>query len=195
MRQKQFSSPSAQLPIPVEMIERRIYLIRGQKVMRDSDLAELYEVTTGNLNLAVRRNLDRFPQDFMFQLTEEEFTNLRLQIATSSSGYGGRRYLPYVFTEHGVAMLSAVLKSSRAVQMSIRIIRAFIQMRELLASHRELARQVERLQAAQKDHAGLFTIVIRDIQSLAKNVKKEFKKLKSPRRRKSRMGFYTDENK
>src|SRR5260370_38335768 len=110
------------LPVPVEFIERRIYLVRGQKVMLDSYLAELYQVLTKNLNLAVRRNNSRFPKDFMFQLTAAEAESLRLQIATSNVGRGGRRYLPYAFTELGVPMLSSVLNSERAVQMNIRII-------------------------------------------------------------------------
>ena len=101
--------------VPMERIAGQIYVVRGEKVMMDADLAVLYQVLTKNLNLAVRRNIDRFPADFMFQLSKEEFENLRLQIATSSSEYGGRRYLPYVFTELGVAMLSSVLSSDRAV--------------------------------------------------------------------------------
>ena len=111
--------------IPVEIIERKIYLIRGCQVMLDSDLAELYQVQTKRLNEAVRRNLRRFPADFMFQLNEEELENLRSQIATSNSGHGdsGR---PYAFTEHGVAMLSSVLTSERAVELNILIIRAFV---------------------------------------------------------------------
>ena len=120
--------------VSVESIERRIYLIRGHKVMFDSDLAQLYQVETKNLNKAVRRNLNRFPEDFMFQLGKEEFDNLRFQFGTSSLGYGGRRYLPYAFTEHGVAMLSSVLNSGRAVQMNILIIRAFIRMRDMLGT-------------------------------------------------------------
>src|SRR5580658_5624288 len=111
-------APIAQLVrVPDEVVERRIYLIRGIKVMVDSDLARLYGVTTGNLNLAVRRNAERFPADFMFQLKEEEVADLILQTAISS--WGGRRTLPFAFTEHGVAMLSAVLRSQRAVEMSI----------------------------------------------------------------------------
>src|SRR5206468_2837421 len=110
------SSP-AQLSVSVEFIERRIYVIRGQKVMLDSDLAEIYQVPTRALNQAVRRNTSRFPADFMFQLTAEEADSLRSQIVTSNESRGGRRYLPYAFTEHGVAMLSAVLNSDRAVQM------------------------------------------------------------------------------
>ena len=162
-----------QLPVPVETITRRIYLIRGQKVMLDSDLAELYQVTTGNLNLAVRRNVSRFPADFMFQLTKEEYENLRLQFARSSSAYGGRRFLPYAFTEHGVAMLSSVLNSDRAVQMNIIIIRAFVQLRELLASHKEMAKKIAELEATQKKHAGalqqhgsILVSVVQDIQRI-----------------------------
>src|SRR5258708_27811391 len=131
---KQQPSVADQLPIPVELIARRIYRIRDEKVMLDSDLAELYQVLTKNLNLAVRRNRERFPADFMFQLTKEETESLRLQIATSNVGRGGRRYQPYAFTEHGVAMLSSVLRSDRAVQMNILIVRAFIKIRELLAT-------------------------------------------------------------
>ena len=104
------------LVVPLEVIEHRIYLIRGQKVMLDSDLAELYQTPTKSSNLSVRRNRDRVPEDFMFQLTREEARALRFQIETSNKGRGGRRYLPYAFTEHGVAMLSSVLSSKRAVQ-------------------------------------------------------------------------------
>jgi len=159
-------TPRDSLLVPAAFIERRIYHIRGQKVMLDSDLADLYQVTTGNLNLAVRRNLDRFPKDFMFQLSQEEFKNLRLQTATSSSGYGGRRYLPYGFTEHGVAMLSSVLGSDRAVQMNIVIIRAFVKLRELLAIDKGLANKIEKLEAGRRDHALAIGIVAKDIQSL-----------------------------
>ena len=187
--QKRISS-AEQRAVPVERIVRRIYLIRGQKVMLDNSLAELYQVTTGNLNLAVRRNSERFPEDFMFQLTEEEFKNLRLQFASSSSFYGGRRYLPYAFTEHGAAMLSSVLNSDRAVQMSIFIIRAFVKLREVLATHRALAQKIEHVAAAQKDHAALFDIVIKDIQNLDTKLTKEIRRLKNPRRPKSRIGFH-----
>jgi hypothetical protein len=131
---------------PHERIERRILLIRGEKVMLDADLAELYEVETKELNLAVRRNADRFPKDFMFQLTAREFQHLRLQFETSSS-WGGRRYTPYAFTEQGVAMLSSVLHSPRAVQANISILRAFVKLRELLASHRDLARRLDEMES------------------------------------------------
>ena len=157
------------------LIERRIYVMRGQKVMLDSDLAELYQVQTRRLNEAVRRNRNRFPEDFMFQLSEAEAENLRSQFATSSSsdGYGGRRYLPYVFTEQGVAMLSSVLRSARAVQMNILIVRAFVKMRELLAGNKEIARKLEDLEAAQiqqartqQQHASILVSVVQDIQRL-----------------------------
>jgi hypothetical protein len=139
--------------VPVEVIERKIYLIRGCKVMLDSDLAALYEVPTKRLNEAVRRNLDRFPEDFMFQLTAEELENaLRSQIATSNVGRGGRRYPPFAFTEHGVAMLSSVLSSKRAVALNILIIRAFVRLREYLATHQDLARKLEDVDRAQQEH-------------------------------------------
>jgi len=143
---------SRQALIPVERIEHAILLIRGQKVMLDRDLAALYGVETKSLNKAVRRNLDRFPSDFMFQLTAEEAQNLRFQIGTSSSGYGGRRYLPYVFTEQGVAMLSSVLRSMQAVQVNVAIMRAFVRLREALALHKELARKLNELEKKIEGH-------------------------------------------
>lgn len=139
--------------IPVERIERSILLLRGHKVLLDSDLAELYGVETKVLNRAVKRNLDRFPQDFMFQLTAEEFANLRFQIGASTlrsqidtSSWGGRRYPPYAFTEQGVAMLSSVLRSTRAVQVNIEIMRAFVRLRRMLASNAELSRRLDELE-------------------------------------------------
>jgi hypothetical protein len=194
MPKKQAPAMADQFPIPVERIERRIYLIRGYKIMLDSDLAELYRVSTKRLNEAVRRNRDRFPGDFMFQLTTGEAQALRSQIATSNEGRGGRRYLPYAFTEHGVAMLSSVLKSQRAVQMNIFIIRVFMKLREVLATHKSLARKIEELEAKQKDHAVMLGMVVNDIQNLAKNVSTEFKKLRAPRRRKARIGFRTSDS-
>jgi hypothetical protein len=175
--------------VPAEVIERRIYLIRRQKVMLDSDLAEIYQVETRALVQAVNRNPDRFPADFMFQLTKVETDSLRSQTVISKIGRGGRRYSPYAFTEHGVAMLSSVLNSRRAVQMSVLIIRTFVKLRELLASHKDLAHKLETLQATQKDHAVLLSLVVKDIETLAKNVNKQFKNLQAPRRRKSRIGF------
>jgi len=137
--------------ILVERIEQSIYWIRGQKVMLDSDLAQLYGVTTGNLNLAVRRNGNRFPEDFMFQLTPEETNSLILQIAISK-GRGGRRSAPFAFTEHGVAMLSSVLGSERAVQVNIVIVRAFIKLREVLSNQKDLARRVGSLEEKYGKH-------------------------------------------
>ena len=131
--------------IPSERIERRIYLIRGEKVMLDSDLAELYGVPTKRLNEQVRRNLRRFPKDFMFQLSSAESANLRSQFATSSSDWGGRRYTPSVFTELGVAMLSSVLNSERAISVNIVIMRTFVRLRRLLASNQDLARKLGEL--------------------------------------------------
>src|SRR4030067_1437203 len=121
--------------IPVEVIEQRILLIRGQRVMLDADLAGLYGTTTKSLNEQVKRNRGRFPEDFMFQLTASEAEILRSQIATSKKGGGGRRYRPYAFKEQGVAMLSSVLNSERAIQVNIAIMRAFVLMRKKLGSH------------------------------------------------------------
>lgn len=158
--------PSNNLPIPIEFIERRIYLIRGRKVMIDADLAEFYQVLTKNLNLAVRRNFDRFPQDFIFQLNKVELANLRLQFATSNEGRGGRRYLPYAFTEHGVAMLSSVLNSKRAVQMNILIIRAFIQLREILASNQNIAQKIKGLERRQMRDGARIDVIYKIVRRL-----------------------------
>ena len=129
--------------IPNERIESRIFVIRGQKVMLDRDLANLYGVETKVLNQSVRRNIERFPADFMFELTYEEWRNLRSQIVTSSSEYGGRRYLPNVFTEPGVAMLSSVLKSKQAIAVNIQIIRSFIKLRDMVRGDEQLLRRLD----------------------------------------------------
>jgi hypothetical protein len=152
--------------VPVEIIERKIYLIRGCKVMLDSDLAELYQVPTKVLNQAVRRNFDRFPSDFMFQLNEEELEGLRSQIVTSKVGRGGRRYTPYAFTEHGVAMLSSVLSSKRAVALNILIIRAFVRLREYLATHKDLSRKLEDIERTQHEHGANIEQIYGYIQQL-----------------------------
>ncbi len=149
--------------LPAERIEQRILLIRGQKVMLDSDLAELYSVETKALNQAVRRNLDRFPDDFMFQLTREEFEALRFHFDTSNEGRGGRRYYPYAFTEQGVAMLSSVLRSPRAVHVNIAIMRAFVKLREIFASHQELA---QRLEGIENKYDAQFKAVFDAIEAL-----------------------------
>lgn len=134
--------------IPVERINEKIYIIRKEKVMLDSDLAELYGVETKVLIQAVRRNIERFPRDFMFQLNKKEFDNLRSQIVTSK--HGGRRYLPYVFTEQGVAMLSSVLNSRRAIEVNIIIMRAFVQLRKFLQSNDEMGKKLRKLESETK---------------------------------------------
>ena len=137
--------------IPIEFIERKIYLIRGIKVMLDSDLAMLYGVPTKRLNEQVKRNKSRFPSDFMFQLSSKEFGLIdRSQFATGSQKHRDPKYAPYVFTEHGVAMLSSVLNSKKAVEVNILIIRAFIKLRELLATHKDLILEVEKIKREQK---------------------------------------------
>ena len=152
--------------VTADRIERAILLIRGQKVMLDSDLAELYGVTTKRLNEQVRRNRRRFPHDFMFQLTAEEAAALRSQFATSSASHGGRRYRPYVFTEQGVAMLSGVLNSNRAIEVNIAIMRAFVRLREILATHKELARKLEEIEKRLGEHDEKFQIVFEAIRQL-----------------------------
>lgn len=136
---------SQQSVVPKERIENLIILVRGHKVMLDRDLADLYGVETKRLVQAVKRNLDRFPEDFMFQLTKDEFDILRSQIVTSKQR-GGRRYPPYAFSEQDVAMLSSVLNSKRAIHVNIEIMRAFVRLRKMLASHVELSRRLEELE-------------------------------------------------
>ena len=148
--------------IPVEHIERAIRLIRGEKVILDTDLATLYGVETRVLVQAVKRNLERFPPDFMFQLSSEEFTVLRSQTVTSR-GWGGRRYPPYAFTEQGVAMLASVLRSPRAIGVNIEIVRAFVRMRRLLASHAKLEKKLLEME---EKYDGQFTVVFEALKQL-----------------------------
>ncbi|MEW6108954.1 MAG: ORF6N domain-containing protein [Nitrospirota bacterium] len=166
--------------IPVEIIERKIYLIRGEKVMLDSDLAELYEVETRTLIQAVKRNFSRFPSDFMFQFNYQEVAVLRSQFVTSKTGRGGRRYFPYVFTEQGVAMLSSVLSSERAVKVNIEIMRAFVRLRQLLSSNAELARKLE---ALEKKYDAQFKVIFDAIREL----------MKPPEKSKRKIGFRREE--
>jgi ORF6N domain len=133
-------------------VESAIYLIRGQRVMLDADLAAIYRVTTKSLNQQIRRNRKRFPPDFAFQLTAEEFRFLRSQIVTSKMGRGGRRYRPWVFTEHGAIMLAAVLNSDIAVQASIRVVRAFVRLREMVAANTQLAAKLKDLERRLDSH-------------------------------------------
>lgn len=148
--------------VPVERIERLILFVRGQKAILDADLAELYGVPTKVFNRAVQRHIDRFPEDFMFQLTQDEFEHLRCQFGTSSQ-WGGRRYPPYAFTEHGVAMLSSVLNSPRAVQVNIEIMRAFVRMRRMLGEYEELRRKLD---AMERKYDAQFKIVFKAIRKL-----------------------------
>jgi hypothetical protein len=159
----------------MKAVEGKILLVRGRKVILDRDLAELYKVETFNLNKAVKRNIDRFPSDFMFQLTSEEADSLRFQIGMSkATGRGGRRYLPYVFTEQGVAMLSGVLNSKRAVQVNIAIMRAFVKLREMIASHKDLEKKLSELE---KKFDGQFQIVFEAIRQLMVIEEKPKKKI------------------
>jgi hypothetical protein len=150
--------------IPQERIEKCIYLIRGHKVMVDTDLATLYKVETGAINRAMKRNRERFPEDFCFQLTEEEYDSLRCQTGTLKEGRGKhRKYLPFVFTEQGVAMLSSVLQSKRAILVNVQIMRAFVQLREMLVSNKDLARKLANLE---KKYDHQFKIVFDAIRDL-----------------------------
>jgi len=156
--------------IPMERIENKILLIRRQKVMLDADLAELYGVETKALNRAVKRNIERFPEDFMFQLSPEEAKDLRYHFDTSNlksqsgtSSRGGRRYLPYVFTEQGVAMLSSVLRSKQAIEVNVAIMRAFVKLRSLMATHKDLARKLDEME---KKYDAQFKVVFEAIRQL-----------------------------
>lgn len=150
-------------PVPNESVESRILTIRGQKVILDLDLAAIYDVETKALNRAVKRNARRFPSDFVFQLTREEFTNLRCQIGTSSSRYGGRRFLPYAFTENGAVMAANVLNSPQAVRMSVFVVRAFICMRELLTGSKELAQELKKLEAKLSSRLDVHEVAITEV--------------------------------
>ena len=164
-----------------ERIERLILLIRGHKVMLDTDLAALYGVETGQLVRAVKRNISRFPHDFMFQLSKDEFENLRCHFGTSSQ-WGGRRYPPYAFTEQGVAMLSSILKSRRAVQVNIEIMRTFVRLRRILASNADLARKLDELE---NKYDAQFRVVFEAIRQLMVPAEPE-----PPKRR---IGFVVEE--
>jgi len=155
---------STQLSIPE--IESRIITVRNDKVMLDSDLAELYGVTTKRLNQQVNRNLHRFPRDFMFRLSREEYRNLRLQIATSSLEHGGRRTPPYVFTEHGAIMLASVLNSERAIETSILVVRAFVRFREMFSGHKEIARKLLELEKRLAGHDSDIKAILSAIRQL-----------------------------
>jgi len=168
--------------IPSERIESSILLIRGQKVLLDVDLAKLYGVPTKRLNEQVRRNLRRFPEDFMFQLSVEESNSLRSQFATLKVGRGGhRKYRAYAFTEQGVAMLSSVLNSDQAIEVNIAVMRAFVRLREMIASHKDLARKLDELE---KKYDAQFRVVFDAIRQLMAPVTKD--------ERKRRIGFVAE---
>ncbi len=162
------------IPLPVES---RILLVRGQKVILDSALAELYSVPVKQLNQQIKRNPDRFPDDFMFQLTLKECGSLRSQFVTSNSGRGGRRYRPYAFTEHGATMAATVLNSKPAVRMSVFVVRAFVHLRETLASNRDLAAKVEEIEARLETHDEVIKDLFRSLKELASDQKTARKKL------------------
>ena len=164
--------------VPAEIIEQKILLIRGKKVMLDKDLAGLYGVETFNLNKAVKRNIERFPEDFMFQLTSEEFKNLIFHFGISS--WGGTRKCPYAFTENGVAMLSSVLNSKRAIQVNIQIMRTFTRIRELIATHKDLAGRLDDLE---KKYDSQFKVVFDAIRQL----------MTPPEPKKKKIGFVVRE--
>ena len=164
-----------ELTIQQEVIEGRIFMIRGHKVMLDSDLAELYAVPTKRLNEQVRRNITRFPSDFMFQLSEDEAASLRSQIATLKKRRGEhRKYLPYAFTEQGVAMLSSVLNSERAIHANIAIMGAFLKLREMLATHKDLARKLNEME---KKYDAQFRVVFDAIRQLMAQPEPKKKKI------------------
>ncbi len=171
-----------ELTVPIELIERRIYVIRGQKVMLDQDLALLYQVGVKVLNQAVRRNIYRFPGDFMFKLSLAETKFLRSQIVTLETGRGRySKYSFYAFTEQGVAMLSSVLRSPRAISVNIAIMRAFVKLREIMSTHKDLARKMEKLEQGQKKQQLDIALIFKVIEKF----------LKTPPKSQTTIGFRT----
>ena len=159
------------MSLPVERILKSILVIRGEKAILDADLAGLYGVETGALVRAMKRNIERFPSDFMFQLSDEEWENLRCQFGISSS-WGGRRTAPFAFTEQGVAMLSSVLRSERAIAVSIQIVRAFVQLKRMLATHADLAKKIESLEKKYDSQFRAVFDAIRELMAPQENLKK-----------------------
>ena len=180
MGEKKRAGTKAEGLVPVEIIQSKIFLIRGRKVMLDRDLADLYGVSTSQLTRQVRRNIERFPNDFLIQLTREELNNLMCQFGTSS--WGGTRRLPLAFTEQGIAMLSGVLHSVRAIQVNIQIMRTFTKLRELIISHKDLARKIEDLERKFGEHDKKFILVFEAIKGLMKEAQ-------APPKPKGPMGF------
>ena len=170
------SKQNKQPVIPDDIVMNKIYFIRNKKVMLDKDLSELYGVETRTLKQQVKRNIERFPIDFMFQLTKDEYSNLRSQIVISS--WGGSRYLPLAFTEQGVAMLSSVLNSKQAILVNIQIIRVFTRIRELLATHKELLYKIEKIEQKDIEQEHKIVMIFKYIKKLEK-ARQEEKKYKS----------------
>jgi hypothetical protein len=154
------------VPVLAISVAPRIVVLRGQKVILDTDLAVLYSVPVKRLNQQVRRNLERFPQDFMFQVPVTDHDSLTLQIATSNAGRGGRRYLPYAFSEHGAIMAATLLKSKRAIEMSVFVVRAFVRLREVLASNRQVAVKIEELEERLGTHDTALQAIVQAIKEL-----------------------------
>ncbi len=174
---------SKSITVSEPLIESKIYLIRGEKVMLDIDLAEMYGVLTKALKQAVRRNIERFPEDFMFELDENEFESLRSQNVTSNkTGRGGTRYLPYAFTEHGVLMLSSVLRSEQAVQVNIQIMRVYSKMKELLIMHKDILVKLEKLERKTDKHDEQIDLIFAYIKRL----------IEQPKGKTERIGFKKD---
>ncbi|MDI6802885.1 MAG: ORF6N domain-containing protein [Bacteroidota bacterium] len=169
--------------IPIEIIEQRIFLIRGNRVMFDKDIAYLYGVQTRDLNKAVKRNIDRFPSDFMFQLSEEEFQNLMFHFGTSKKG--GTRKLPFAFTEQGIAMLSSVLRSKQAIQVNIIIMRAFVKIRQVLLAHKDIEQKLFELEQKIKSHDNQIRNIFEAIRQL----------MTPPEKPKRQIGFRVEEPK
>ena len=170
--------------IPQEVISNKIFIVRGRRVLLDRHLAKLYGVKTKVLNQAVKRNIKRFPGDFMFQLTKEEFTNWRSQFVTSNADKMGLRRLPYAFTEQGVSMLSTVLNSERAIQVNIVIMRVFVKFREILSTHKELANRIDELEKRMENKD-------KEIQAIFEAIRQLMLKPDKPKRR---IGFYNQED-
>jgi hypothetical protein len=179
------NKPLPTVALPVERIESRILLVRGQKAILDADLASLYGVTTKRLNEQVRRNAERFPDDFMFQLAPEEWAVLRSRFATSNEGRGGRRYAPYAFTEHGAIMAATVLNAPRAIEVSVFVVRAFVRLRELLATNKELAAKLTELERKLTTHDQAIAGLINAMREL----------MKPPATKKRPIGFVAPEDK
>ena len=178
-----------QISIPDEVIMNKIYLIRGQKVMLDRDLAELYEVDTKQLKRAVRRNMDRFPEDFMFELSKEELAEWRNQFGTSNSETMGLRVSPFAFTEHGVIMLASVLSSNKAIKVNLQIVRIFIRMREIMISNKEILFRLERMERNMADHDAQIISIIDYMGQL-----EEAKQQEQDQKNRKQIGFKTSKS-